>query len=306
MVHIGFAMLIVLIVFGFHWFNSDKSIITTLFNAAGYTYGPLLGLYSFGLFSIRKVKDAYITFLCILSPFLTYLIVYLCGIYIPSYKFGFEILIINGLIVYISLYFYEPSEYAISPGNIQLKDLILLIKIIKMRFSILFFSMVLASHFAQGQGIETNSQISALQKGPIRIKSNFVPNDTLYMRMYKNGIKFGDHNLSINAMQALYALHPDSIKYLDSACIMYSETQQYAQCILSGNKVLQYRPDDIPIIEAVALSNQHVGRYPEALGLFQIEYEKNSSLYACYQIAVLQFSLQKQGEAQGNPGPVDC
>jgi len=167
-----------------------------------------------------------------------------------------------------------------------------------MRFSILFFSMVLASHFAQGQGIEPNSQISALQKGPIRIKSNFVPNDTLYMRMYKNGIKFGDYNLSINAMQALYALHPDSIKYLDSACIMYSETQQYAQCILSGNKVLQYRPDDIPIIEAVALSNQHVGRYPEALGLFQIEYEKNSSLYACYQIAVLQFSLQKQGEAQ--------
>jgi len=100
LVHIGFAILIILIVFGFHWFNKDKSVITTLFNAAGYTYGPLLGLYSFGLFNSRVVRDNLITILCILSPFLTYLIVYLCGIYFPSYKFGFEILIINGLIVY--------------------------------------------------------------------------------------------------------------------------------------------------------------------------------------------------------------
>ena len=103
MVHIGFAILIILIVFGFHWFNKDKSVITTLFNAAGYTYGPLLGLYSFGLFNSRVVKDNLITILCILSPFLTYLIVYLCGVYFPSYKFGFEILIINGLIVYTAL-----------------------------------------------------------------------------------------------------------------------------------------------------------------------------------------------------------
>jgi len=103
MVHAGFAMLIIFIVFGFHWFNHDTSMITTLFNAAGYTYGPLLGLYSFGLFNSRVVKDYLITVLCILSPFLTYLIVLLCGLYFPSYKFGFEILIINGLIVYCTL-----------------------------------------------------------------------------------------------------------------------------------------------------------------------------------------------------------
>jgi len=121
MVHIGFAMLIILIVFGFHWFNSDKSVITTLFNAAGYTYGPLLGLYAFGLFSTRRVKDVFITFLCILSPFLTYFIVYLCGIYLPSYKFGFEILIINGLIVYTTLYFMSRPDIIVIgvPSNKQ-------------------------------------------------------------------------------------------------------------------------------------------------------------------------------------------
>jgi len=167
-----------------------------------------------------------------------------------------------------------------------------------MRFIILVFTLALVCQHINAQGTEQNPQTAAMPKGSYKFKPNFVPNDTLYMRMYKNGIKYGDYNLAISAMQTLYALHPDSIKYLDSSCIMYSETQQYAQCILTGNKVLQSRPDDISIIEAVALSNQHVGRYPEALGLFQIEYEKNSSLYACYQIAVLQFSLQKPGEAQ--------
>ncbi len=115
MVHIGFAVLIILIVVGFHWFNSDKSVITTLFNAAGYTYGPLLGLYAFGLFSTRKVKDLFITFLCILAPFATYLIVYICGIYFPSYKFGFEILIINGLIVYATMLVLSKSKKLVSP-----------------------------------------------------------------------------------------------------------------------------------------------------------------------------------------------
>jgi len=116
--------------------------------------------------------------------------------------------------------------------------------------------------------------------------------------MYRNGIRYGDYRLSISAMQSLYALHPDSIKYLDTLSIMYSETQEYASCILSGDQVLRSRPDDIEVIEAVAISNQHIGRYEEALRLFKAEYDKNSSIYANYQIAVLQYSLQKPGDAQ--------
>ena len=156
--------------------------------------------------------------------------------------------------------------------------------------SLLFICNLNAS--AQG-AIDINSM-----GGFATMSLSSINNDTLYLRMYRNGIKYGDYRLSINSMQALYAIHPDSIKYLDSICLMYSEVQDYAQCILSGNQVLKSRPDDIPIIEAVALSNQHVGRYEEALGLFQAEYEKNNSIYACYQIAVLQYSLQQQGKAQ--------
>jgi tetratricopeptide (TPR) repeat protein len=125
-----------------------------------------------------------------------------------------------------------------------------------------------------------------------------ISQDSLYMRMFKNGMKYEDYRLAINSLQALYALHPNDIGYLDSLCLIYSQTQNYAQCILTGDEVLKSRPDDIAIINAVAASNQQIGRYQQSLELYKEEYSKNSSLYADYQIAVLQYALKKYGESQ--------
>jgi Na+/proline symporter len=118
-VHIGFAVLTIFIVIGFHWFNHDKSIIDTLFKYAGYTYGPLLGLYAFGLFSNRISMDKAIPAICILSPFVTFCIEQLSGYYFPKYKIGFETLILNGLLVYIALYAFSASSH----GEKKLKTL---------------------------------------------------------------------------------------------------------------------------------------------------------------------------------------
>jgi Na+/proline symporter len=104
LVHVGFAILTILIVISFHLYNHNKSIIDTLFNAAGYTYGPLLGLYAFGLFSKRAVIDNYVPVICVLAPIATYLTVITSTYFFPSYRFGFEILIINGLIVFALMY----------------------------------------------------------------------------------------------------------------------------------------------------------------------------------------------------------
>jgi Na+/proline symporter len=111
-VHIGFAVLTIIIVVCFHWFNKDRSIIDTLFKYAGYTYGPLLGLYAFGLFSHRIAKDVSIPFICCLSPFLTYFLEQLSHRFYPSYKIGFETLIINGLIVYMALLGFSKASEA--------------------------------------------------------------------------------------------------------------------------------------------------------------------------------------------------
>jgi Na+/proline symporter len=76
---------------------NDQSVIKSLFTVAGYTYGPLLGMFSFGLFTKWSIKDKLVPLIAIISPIICYIIKQ----YIP---FGFELLIINGIITFIGLY----------------------------------------------------------------------------------------------------------------------------------------------------------------------------------------------------------
>ena len=82
---------------------NDDSVIDSLFKLAGYTYGPLLGLYAFGMTTKWKVKDKFVPIVCLLSPFVTYYIGENSEVWF-NYKFGFELLILNGLITFLGLY----------------------------------------------------------------------------------------------------------------------------------------------------------------------------------------------------------
>ncbi|MBR8535101.1 sodium:solute symporter [Carboxylicivirga sediminis] len=94
-VHIGFSLLLAFVILLFRAFNND-SVISTVFNLAGYTYGPLLGLYAFGLFTKFKVHDSLVPIIAILSPVII-------GILDYNYTIGFEKLIYNGAIAFIGL-----------------------------------------------------------------------------------------------------------------------------------------------------------------------------------------------------------
>jgi len=101
-VHILISGVLILVILGFRLLN-DRSVIDAVFTIAGYTYGPLLGLYSFGLFTKYKVRDKLVPAIAILSP----IIVYLINLNIENwlgYKFGFELLIFNGLISFFLLW----------------------------------------------------------------------------------------------------------------------------------------------------------------------------------------------------------
>ena len=100
-VHIGFSILLFLVILVFHSFGDD-SVITQLFIAAGYTYGPLLGLFAFGLFTRLKINDNYVIPICILAPILSY---FLNG-YLNSVgiNIGFLILLLNGIITFVGLW----------------------------------------------------------------------------------------------------------------------------------------------------------------------------------------------------------
>lgn len=102
-VHITFTALFYLMILAFYWLN-DQSVINSVFIIAGYTYGPLLGLYAFGLFTKLKVKDKWVPYLAVLSPALTFAVAYNSERLFWGYKFGFEALILNGLIMFVGLY----------------------------------------------------------------------------------------------------------------------------------------------------------------------------------------------------------
>ena len=102
MVHVAFALLYLLVIMAFRPFH-NQSLIDTLFDVAGFTYGPLLGLYAFGLFTRRKVRDRWVPLIAVVSP----VVCYVLKLYSPQwfgYRFGFEILLLNGLITFGLLY----------------------------------------------------------------------------------------------------------------------------------------------------------------------------------------------------------
>jgi Na+/proline symporter len=103
LVHIGFTLLMFILILAFYWLN-DQSVINSVFILAGYTYGPLLGLYSFGLFTRHQVKDAWVPAVAVLAPALTFLITSNSKAWFWGYTFGFEALILNGALMFLGLY----------------------------------------------------------------------------------------------------------------------------------------------------------------------------------------------------------
>ena len=94
-VHVGFSVVLVLAILIFKAINDD-SVISALFKVAGYTYGPLLGLFAFGIFTKWNIKERVVPIVAVLSP----LIAYFLQLYIP---FGFELLMVNGGIMFLGL-----------------------------------------------------------------------------------------------------------------------------------------------------------------------------------------------------------
>jgi len=102
-VHLVFSVILFLVVLAFKAIN-DQSVITAVFVAAGYTYGPILGLFAFGLFTKFQLKDNSVPLVCLAAPVMSYIINANSEAWLGGYKFGFEILVLNGLLTFIGLY----------------------------------------------------------------------------------------------------------------------------------------------------------------------------------------------------------
>ncbi|MDO6811915.1 sodium:solute symporter [Tenacibaculum soleae] len=101
-IHILFSFVLIATILAFKYFIADASVIAKIFQFAGYTYGPLLGLYAFGLFTKFKVKDNLVPIICIISPIFTYLISLFSKTQL-NFDFGFFVLVLNGLLTFLGL-----------------------------------------------------------------------------------------------------------------------------------------------------------------------------------------------------------
>jgi len=108
-VHLTIAFVFFISVLIFSTFN-DKAVIDKLFTIAGYTYGPLLGLYSFGLFTKRLVNDRITPAIAIFSPVACFFLSKYSVELFNGYKFGFELLLLNGLLTFIGLYIFSKKN----------------------------------------------------------------------------------------------------------------------------------------------------------------------------------------------------
>ena len=106
-VHIAFSLVFLFIILGTEVYiskNPGSDLIGTILKIASYTYGPLLGLFSFGIFTKRSIRDRYSLIICILAPIVCYYIATNSEKMLNGYKFGYELLIVNGILTYFGLW----------------------------------------------------------------------------------------------------------------------------------------------------------------------------------------------------------
>ena len=102
-VHFILSIVLLSVILLFRALN-NRSIIDTLFTLAGFTYGPLLGLYAFGLFTRLNIRDRLVPFIAIFAPAATYILQLNSSRWFGGYVFSFELLLINGLITFLLLW----------------------------------------------------------------------------------------------------------------------------------------------------------------------------------------------------------
>ena len=100
--HVVMCFIFVLFILLFRAVNST-SLIDAVYILASYTYGPLLGLFAFGLFTRQQPIDRFVPYICIASPLICY-VLNLVTQHVWNYRFGYELLMLNGLLTFMGLW----------------------------------------------------------------------------------------------------------------------------------------------------------------------------------------------------------
>ena len=101
-IHIGMSVLLAVVIIAFKYIL-NSNVINSLLTVAGYTYGPLLGLFAFGIFTNYKIKDRYVWMVALVSVSIVFMLGSIPPSYIGGYVIGYELLPLNGLLTFLGL-----------------------------------------------------------------------------------------------------------------------------------------------------------------------------------------------------------
>jgi tetratricopeptide (TPR) repeat protein len=118
-----------------------------------------------------------------------------------------------------------------------------------------------------------------------------------YKKVYKLSLTYGDFAAAENAIYHQWALDTaNKLSYKDTLANLYFKSGQYLQAAVLGKEILAVKPHDAALMELVGESDQRINNLQEALSVYQTIYSSTHDLYHLYQIAVIQFGLNRLSE----------
>ncbi|RYD72382.1 MAG: hypothetical protein EOP53_22020 [Sphingobacteriales bacterium] len=167
-----------------------------------------------------------------------------------------------------------------------------------MRHFFIFLCVFLVSFSASAQ---RKRKTETTENKPVtEIKSKTPEPDSLYTTIFRTGMKYGDYQVAANALYHLMALNPQNESLKDSLVLLYNGMGSSVQAVLIAREILQKNSNNLPVLNALAESEQRLGLLKESLAAYETLYDKNQRLYDLYQVGVVSLEMQDYNDAQNN------
>jgi tetratricopeptide (TPR) repeat protein len=163
-------------------------------------------------------------------------------------------------------------------------------KFLNIALLFLFYNSIAFAQKKSSEPVKPKVEEAVVQAQPIK---DTLPDD---IKIYHLALTFADYEVAKNAMFSLIVKNPSRIDYLDSLARIYFSMNAYPQCLAAAEFVLKSQPDNQQMLEISAICQNAMKNEKEALEIYEKLYAKSKNVYHLYQIAVLQYSLQRTGE----------
>ncbi|MEO5569949.1 MAG: hypothetical protein ABIT08_11950 [Bacteroidia bacterium] len=159
---------------------------------------------------------------------------------------------------------------------------------------IIFSKSVVFSQKKTSEPVKPKAEETVMQAQPVK---DTIPDE---VKIYNLAASFTDFDVAKHAMFSLIAKYPSRVDYVDSLARIYYSMNAYPQCLTAADFVLRSQPDNQQMMELSAICQGAMKNDKEALAIYERLFAKTKSIFHLYQVAVLQYSLQRNAECSAS------